>query len=151
MSKSNYDIVDIATLGIGDIIQFHYSQDRIRNYEHMFPILAGEIVAIYNSGLDRCVVWKGTISTTFYSSWSVGHLDVWSRDPKNYITTDNREYSNEYKQHAWIPPGTLVKVIRSALLFLNQKCIGCNLPAPHVKPNVGDAFVCRSCQFIESI
>jgi hypothetical protein len=42
-------------------------------------------------------------------------------------------------------------IVSAVIISPNQVCIGCNLPSPHVKPNIKDKFACVACRFLADL
>lgn len=139
------DLINIRALDIGDRAEVCYSKYGISNWHETLPSFEAEVVAIYTEGKDRCVAGNDCIAGVFCSPFSAALLESWKSQDK-YIVGDNVDF----QFHKWVS-AVFVKRLSDALLFPDQKCIGCKLPAPHAKPNTGDHFVCQSCQFLGSL
>jgi len=85
---------------------------------------------------------------------SVGSIG-WHRTSPNFTTmvgnVDIREDFDKMNWFYWISKTSMVEVLEDKILNANQVCVGCNLPAPHASPNVGDKFICIACKFFADL
>jgi hypothetical protein len=58
---------------------------------------------------------------------------------------------HKYEQYVWTNAHLMVKLVEPLIKHPNQKCIGCNLPAPHADPNKAGEFVCVSCALLGTL
>ena len=147
------NIIDISRLNIGDSVQFSYNHYGLLHYNEYERVHDGTIIAIYING-DRCIGWKNPDDNQITSSNVIAHSTRGSFLICDCSVMDKEDFL-DYKYGIWAPAKTIVKhipeVIVGIVLFPNQKCIGCDLPAPHAKPNDGDNFVCSTCKFLASL
>jgi hypothetical protein len=154
------DIVSMGTVDIGERIKFCYYEGHrvsswgvdIRRY-----YMEGDVVAIYTGGsnLGRCVAFSRSNvkkssydMQTFYSNY----LTDWGKYSDEYLVAENAALYDQCDYCVWIPCHVMVKhITKSIILHPDQKCIGCDLPAPHAQPNNGNNFVCISCKVIDEI
>ena|SRR5271165_6400108 len=80
---------------------------------------------------------------------------VWGRQSNNFSLMTRefplRKEFDHIQYFYWINQLVAVYLEEDEILFSNQICIGCNLPAPHIAPNVGDKFICTSCKFLQTL
>lgn len=104
------------------------------------PTIEAEIIGWYISG-ERCVAWN---SEALYGK-HVSGLDY--ANPSYHITQSYKRY----KYFQWVAAETIVSIV-PAIISPNQVCIGCNLPAPHTKPNQPeDKFRCDFCTVMSDL
>ena len=96
---------------------------------------------------ETCVAWNGEnlincnrVKDMIYS---------WRARSDRYTISKN---ADNFKYYNWIPADQLIEIKEEAVVSLDRKCIGCNLPAPHGKSNIPeDKFQCVSCQVLIEI
>jgi hypothetical protein len=79
----------------------------------------------------------------------------WNRTNGNFTAmvrdiTIGKEYDH-INWFYWVGRSCTVEMFEQAIINPNQVCAGCNLPAPHTNPNVGDKFVCVACKFLADL
>lgn len=100
--------------------------------------IEADLIGIYSSG-ERCLGWKGKLDVEIDGLREV-KLDRWIHPGYNM---SKNLYG--YTHYIWILPGRTV-LLTAVISNPNQKCNGCQLPAPHGKPNTDDGkFVCVGC------
>jgi len=90
--------------------------------------------------------------------WDVKPDDMnsWNRSHSNFRHMCNGGFVlgqefNHINWFYWVSPTCMVDIIEDIVINANQVCSGCNLPAPHAAPNVGEKFVCASCSFLAGL
>jgi|SRR5580704_6983596 hypothetical protein len=122
------ELGDLIRIRKGDAGHF-YRIDRDKG-----QIFEAEI--IYSAGIGRrtvCIGWDEEVGFG------------WLTKEKVYL-----EIGYNTKYGWWITENHLVEVFEK-IFNADQKCIECNRPAPHGKPNLNDKYICSSCSFIKSI
>lgn len=115
-------------------------------YNESHKQLDAVLIGIY-ANTDRCIAWKENNDLGGLASYVKNGLGRWSKNPESYVMIPE---SKDYIYYKWIGADIRVKVI-DCIISPNQVCAGCNLPAPHAKPNVSDIYVCKSCEFIGTL
>ena len=115
--------------------------------EYCLPTIEGKIFSKYNNNV--CIGWSEK-SLSFGGPIHRGILDEWRSESLYSVISESDILSNYIYYGAWVC-NIDVKLLRSEIIFPDQKCISCNLPAPHIKPNVGNNYLCSSCKFLESL
>ena len=138
------DIVPVSAVSIGDEILFSYNLGSIdyNDFQHY----QGHIIAIYHEEGSKCVAWKDRKQISVATP-----ITSYSRLNWIHATCSVIDDISEYTYFVWLPGNCLVKMVHTKILFPDQKCSGCNLPAPHIAPNAGNGFVCESCKFIATL
>ena len=137
-------IKQIHKVELGTVVHLSIECNRLVSYETYLPHIEVEVVGIFSGSSEMCVVWNnGT-----YSGYGLTSLAGWTEDKASYVMHDN---FHKYGLYKWIEPRTQAKVIQDIIISPDQVCSSCKLPAPHVKPNFGDVFVCKFCEVINSL
>jgi hypothetical protein len=92
-----------------------------------------------------CVGWSDRSAQVVESYSSREHLHYWVRD--GYRLADSAAQSTFLY---WIQSSTKV-LHKQSILYPNQVCAICLLPAPHKVPNEGEKFVCTFCAVLGEI
>ena len=75
-------------------------------------------------------------------------IDSWRTNSKYEVIG----VADKFKYYKWVNRFVMVQEVDSLVEYANQKCIGCDLPAPHVKANLPDnKFQCVSCKVLEML
>lgn len=82
-----------------------------------------------------------------YPTDSSSGIERWNNEPPSFNMIDN---VISFPYYMWVYPNVLVEVFE-IIVKADQTCVGCKLPAPHSKPNVGNNFVCEMCKTIEEL
>jgi hypothetical protein len=115
------------------------------NYSAPITELNVRIIGNYTRTGERCIAWKG------YKHF--GQRDIPSHSHR-WTVSDNYEMIPSYKEfryYKWVTPDFIVQII-DMIISPDQKCIGCDLPAPHAKSNTKDnKFQCISCKVLREL
>lgn len=114
-------------------------------YNECKSFLTGEVIGKYNSSGERCFAWNGRKNN---NACSRDLIDRYSGTEFNVIPAYIKNMP--YEWFKWFMGNFTVKVIE-AIISPDQVCIGCNLPSPHVKPNLDNKFQCVSCKVLETL
>lgn len=106
-------------------------------------------------GVDTTIVGRH-INGNLLIGWTrKNNYFGWAIEVYSYLMTDKQLEKvpdfNSYAWFHWVVGSETCLVIQKQMISPNQVCIGCNLPAPHVKPNVDDKFVCAPCKFLREL
>jgi len=143
------DLVEISKLNIGDSVKFSYDEYGAVHKDDRYSSHIGTIIAIYNE--DRCIGWKNPEHNQIVTLHAMN-----KSSRKRFLESDclvmNESDMLEHKYCMWVGARTIVQhLVDAVILFPDQKCAGCDLPAPHVAPNDGNNFVCSSCKFLATL
>lgn len=111
---------------------------------HINAVVIGYTISTEDSRI--AIGWVNKPKKLSEDSFTEVAHDIWVKGVK---TGKRVAVSNimHYKYQVWIPGHTIVVLAKPEILFPNQKCFGCELPAPHAKPNFPEnKFACDTCK-----
>ncbi len=119
-------------------------QKYIRNVPIGTRIIYGNIPAVV-------IARRGQYSQTLIGLDKIVHGTGWPRNNGQAYGIDIAPEYDYVKYFWWVENTEIVEVPETQIQNINQVCVGCNQPAPHAKPNVGDKFVCPPCMFLATL
>lgn len=144
------DLVEIKNVPLGTEVEVSTDAGYIDPYGRSKRCVV--VIGSFKSRLNEmCLGWFETSGLA---------PDAGSTMTAPYITAlmTNRIYtmvSNfpTYQRYKWINGNIRVRILSDDALIISkdQKCIGCELPAPHAKPNVVNGFLCVACKVLDDI
>lgn len=103
--------------------------------------------------IHAIIVGKASCKKQTLIAWNGSKINFgWKYGSYGKRPTDNMlDHHDSFQWYWWLFDDAEVFIKSDLILNSKQVCDCCNLPAPHTKPNVGDKFVCVSCNFLSGI
>jgi hypothetical protein len=138
----------IQEIKLGSIVYAGFYDGHFRSYKQHLNHLQVCVIGRYTNTDERCVAWNGDSCDL---QKIVNGKGKWF---KSFFRYEMHPSYSEFEFYKWVNPDLLVLPFDQVeeILFPDQKCIGCNLPAPHAAPNMsGNKFQCITCKLINEI
>jgi hypothetical protein len=114
------------------------------NVSEEVPVI---VIGKYYYG-EMCIGWNNMLLLKRVGRPTDGSSNSWTSFPEKYFMIKE---AKTFQFHTWIEPKTIVKLYNK-IIHPNQKCVCCNLPAPHCNPNMPDnKFQCVCCKVLETL
>lgn len=132
------EIEKISNVGLGENVYVYY-------YDRYGYLRAPSVN--YTKQLCK-IIASNEADNYYYIGWADNHymqgqpIDVLTNKLIGYQIIDFDKKINICK---CVSGDTLIELVEKKPIYKDRKCIDCNLPAPHKKPNVGDNFQCSCC------
>jgi hypothetical protein len=136
-------LTEIKNIELNTLVEVSINGSSFRNYDPAYTAIEALIIGRFYES-ERCIVHNFDRCNRLTQS----KLYEWISDPA-YTMMLPCNILQEYKHYNWLLPYFIVNVKDNIVVSPDQFCIGCNLPSPHIKPNLPDnKFQCISCKVL---